>query len=36
MRVAEQLDAVRAAVRAGRAWSAIANPVPDGRPPHPE
>ena len=36
MRVAEQLDAVRAAVRAGRAWSAIANPAPDGRPPHPE
>jgi argininosuccinate lyase len=36
MRVTEQLDAVRAAVRAGRAWSAIANPVPDGRPPHPE
>ena len=36
MRVAEQLDAVRAAVRAGRAWAAIANPVPDGRPPHPE
>ena len=36
MRVAEQLDAVRAAVRAGRAWSAIANPVLDGRPPHPE
>jgi argininosuccinate lyase len=36
MRVAEQLDAVRAAVRAGRAWAAIANPVPDGRPPQPE
>jgi argininosuccinate lyase len=36
MRVAEQLDAVRAAVRAGRAWAAIANPAPDGRPPHPE
>jgi len=36
MRVAEQLDAVRAAVRAGRAWSAIANPSPDGRPPRPE
>jgi argininosuccinate lyase len=36
MRVAEQLDAVRAAVRAGRAWAAIANPVPDSRPPHPE
>jgi argininosuccinate lyase len=36
MRVAEQLDAVRAAVRAGRAWSALANPAPDGRPPHPE
>jgi argininosuccinate lyase len=36
MRVAEQLDAVRAAVRAGRAWSAIANPAPDGRPPPPE
>ena len=36
MRVAEQLDAVRAAVGAGRAWSAIANPTPDGRPPHPE
>jgi argininosuccinate lyase len=36
MRVAEQLDAVRAAVRAGRAWSSIANPAPDGRPPHPE
>ena len=36
MRVAEQLDAVRAAVRAGRAWAAIANPALDGRPPHPE
>jgi argininosuccinate lyase len=36
MRVAEQLDAVRAAVRAGRAWAAIANPVPEGRPPDPE
>jgi argininosuccinate lyase len=36
MRVAEQLDAVRAAVRAGRAWAAIANPAPDGRPPPPE
>jgi argininosuccinate lyase len=36
MRVAEQLDGVRAAVRAGRAWAAIANPAPDRRPPHPE
>ena len=36
MRVAEQLDAVRAAVRAGRAWAALANPALDGRPPHPE
>ncbi|MET0641321.1 MAG: argininosuccinate lyase [Jiangellaceae bacterium] len=36
IRVAEQLDAIRAAVRAGRAWSAIANPSPDGRPPRPE
>jgi argininosuccinate lyase len=35
MRVAEQLDAVRAAVRGGRTWAAIANPAREGRP-HPE